>query len=127
MLKAISRRNLVKRFKKLGFDGPYSGGRHLFMAKKNLRVRIPNPHGKDISAFLVAVNPGKTKCFIINENGEEELTMESTVLKKAFSRSEIEGDSIKGYFKLGWSDVNRANGFSTGDFKYPFNLEVKKR
>ncbi len=41
------------KFKTLGFDGPYSGGRHLFMVKNNLRVRIPNPHGKDIPVFLI--------------------------------------------------------------------------
>ncbi|MBI4158423.1 MAG: type II toxin-antitoxin system HicA family toxin [Candidatus Yanofskybacteria bacterium] len=53
MPKAISHRELVKKFRKLGFDGPYSGGRHLFMVKGLLKIRIPNPHGKDIPAFLV--------------------------------------------------------------------------
>jgi len=53
MPKSISRRELVIRFRKLGFDGPYSGGRHLFMAKGELKVHIPNPHGKDIPTFLV--------------------------------------------------------------------------
>ena len=43
----------MSRFRKLGFDGPYSGGRHLFMVKGELKVRIPNPHGKDISVSLV--------------------------------------------------------------------------
>ncbi len=54
MLKSISLKNLIKRFRKLGFDGPYSGGRHLFMVKRALKVRIPNPHKKDISKFLLA-------------------------------------------------------------------------
>ena len=45
---------MVRRFRKLGFDGPYSGGRHLFVAKSSLKVRIPNPHGGDISKSLVA-------------------------------------------------------------------------
>jgi len=53
MPKNISHRELVSRFRKLGFDGPYSGGRHLFMVKGELKVRIPNPHGKDISVSLV--------------------------------------------------------------------------
>ncbi|HXK35737.1 MAG TPA: type II toxin-antitoxin system HicA family toxin [Candidatus Paceibacterota bacterium] len=53
MPKSISRRELVTRFRKLGFDGPFSGGRHLFMVKGRLKVRIPNPHGKDIPTFLV--------------------------------------------------------------------------
>ena len=38
----------------LGFDGPYSGGRHLFMVKGGLKVRIPNLHRGDISKNLVA-------------------------------------------------------------------------
>jgi len=54
MLKPISLKNLIKRFRKLGFDGPYSGGRHLFMVKETLKVRIPNPHKKEISKFLLA-------------------------------------------------------------------------
>ena len=54
MLKNISWRKLVQKFKRLGFDGPYSGGSHLFMVKKELKVRIPNPHRGDISKHLVA-------------------------------------------------------------------------
>jgi predicted RNA binding protein YcfA (HicA-like mRNA interferase family) len=53
MYKSISHRELVRKFKKFGFDGPYSGGRHLFMIKVGLKIRIPNPHGKDIPAFLL--------------------------------------------------------------------------
>lgn len=54
MPKNISWRKLVQRLKKLGFDGPYSGGRHLFMIKGELKLRIPNPHRGDISKYLVA-------------------------------------------------------------------------
>ena len=54
MAKSISWRKLVQKFRKLGFDGPYSGGRHLFMVKIELRVRIPNPHHGDISKHLIA-------------------------------------------------------------------------
>ena len=53
MPRNISHLELVRRFRELGFDGPYSGGRHLFMIKGELKVRIPNPHGKDISVSLV--------------------------------------------------------------------------
>ena len=49
----ISWRKLVQNFRALGFDGPYSGGRHLFMIKANLKVHIPNPHRGDISVSLV--------------------------------------------------------------------------
>jgi len=54
MPKNISWRKLVQRFRRLGFDGPYSGGRHLFMVKGGLKVRIPNLHRGDISKNLVA-------------------------------------------------------------------------
>ncbi len=54
MPKGASWRKLVQKFRHLGFDGPYSGGRHLFMVKGELKVRIPNPHGKDISKHLIS-------------------------------------------------------------------------
>ncbi len=54
MPKNISWRKLVQKFRRLGFDGPYSGGRHLFMVRGTLKVHIPNPHTGDISKSLVA-------------------------------------------------------------------------
>lgn len=54
MANNISWRKLVQKFRKLGFDGPFSGGRHLFMVKGELKVRIPNPHHGDISGDLVS-------------------------------------------------------------------------
>ncbi|MGA2148160.1 MAG: type II toxin-antitoxin system HicA family toxin [Bryobacteraceae bacterium] len=42
-----SRRELIRKFRTLGFSGPVSGGRHQFMEKGSLKVRIPNPHGSD--------------------------------------------------------------------------------
>jgi len=36
MPKNLSWRRLVQRLRGLGFDGPYSGGRHLFMIKEGL-------------------------------------------------------------------------------------------
>jgi hypothetical protein len=32
----------------------YNGKRHQFILKDSLRLRIPNPHGSDISADLLA-------------------------------------------------------------------------
>jgi len=50
----ISRRDLIKKLKRLEFKGPYSGGRHQFMVRGALKVRIPNPHkGQDISDPLL--------------------------------------------------------------------------
>ncbi|MDI6603046.1 MAG: type II toxin-antitoxin system HicA family toxin [Patescibacteria group bacterium] len=54
MPKNISWRKMVQKFRKLEFDGPYSGGRHLFMVKDKLKVRIPNRHRGDISKHLVS-------------------------------------------------------------------------
>ncbi|PIR45014.1 MAG: hypothetical protein COV10_01670 [Candidatus Vogelbacteria bacterium CG10_big_fil_rev_8_21_14_0_10_51_16] len=53
MIRSISWQKLVKKFRSLGFTGPYSGGRHLFMVRGGLKVRIPNPHRSDISKSLV--------------------------------------------------------------------------
>jgi predicted RNA binding protein YcfA (HicA-like mRNA interferase family) len=44
MVRPVSRRELIRRFRSLGFEGPISGGRHQFMKKGALKVRIPNPH-----------------------------------------------------------------------------------
>jgi predicted RNA binding protein YcfA (HicA-like mRNA interferase family) len=54
MAKPISRRELIRRFRNLGFTGPISGGRHQFVEKGELKVRIPNPHkGGSIDGALV--------------------------------------------------------------------------
>jgi len=53
-LNPISRKQLIRSLKKFGFDGPYSGGKHQYMIKENLRLTIPNPHQKDISPSLLA-------------------------------------------------------------------------
>lgn len=44
----ISRRDLIRTLRDLGFEGPFSGGKHQFMARGDVVVAIPNPHGKDI-------------------------------------------------------------------------------
>jgi predicted RNA binding protein YcfA (HicA-like mRNA interferase family) len=49
----ITRKKLIRQFRKIGFCGPLTGGRHQFMAKGNLKIRIPNPHGNDISESLL--------------------------------------------------------------------------
>ncbi len=40
----IKRKDLVYYLKQVGFEGPYSGGKHQFMLKENLSITIPNPH-----------------------------------------------------------------------------------
>ncbi len=54
MPKSISWRKLVHKFRHLGFDGPYGGGRHLFMKKDEKKIIIPNLHHDDISKGLVS-------------------------------------------------------------------------
>jgi len=54
MLNPISWRNLVQKLQHIGFDGPFSGGRHLFMVRGSLKLHIPNPHRGDISKYLLA-------------------------------------------------------------------------
>lgn len=49
----ISRRELIRYLKKLGFEGPYKGKKHDFMVKDDLTPRVPNPHRGDISKDLL--------------------------------------------------------------------------
>lgn len=49
----IKRRELIYYFQQLGFEGPYSGGRHQFMVKGSITIRIPNPHHGDIGKELL--------------------------------------------------------------------------
>ena len=53
MPRMISWKRLIQNFRKLGFEGPYNGGRHLFMKKGALKIHIPSKHKGDISAGLV--------------------------------------------------------------------------
>ena len=55
MPKPISRLALIRKLKNLGFVGPYSGGKHEFMEKGNLRLAIPNPHRGDIGVRLLSI------------------------------------------------------------------------
>lgn len=42
------REELIKFLRTLGFTGPYSGTKHQFMIKGELRLRLPNPHHGEI-------------------------------------------------------------------------------
>ena len=53
--KPIKRRELIAVLKRLGFSGPYSGGKHEFMQKGDLILTIPNPHRGDIPIGLLKV------------------------------------------------------------------------
>jgi hypothetical protein len=50
----IRRAELVRALRSLGFDGPFSGGKHQFMIRGTVSLRIPNPHQVDIGRDLLA-------------------------------------------------------------------------
>ncbi|NOZ95979.1 MAG: type II toxin-antitoxin system HicA family toxin [Acidobacteria bacterium] len=52
-LAPVSRRELIRRLRQLGFDGPFSGGRHQFMVRNEIRLVIPNPHRSAIGVELL--------------------------------------------------------------------------
>ncbi len=54
VLGPISRKDLVRSLRKMGFEGPYSGGKHQFMIKGDVTLTIPNPHKGDIGRELLA-------------------------------------------------------------------------
>ena len=49
----IKRKDLIGNLKRLGFQGPYSGGKHQFMVRDNVTIRVPNPHQSDIGKDLL--------------------------------------------------------------------------
>ena len=52
-LAPISRRELIRRLRQLGFEGPYAGGRHVFMLRGEQRLTIPNPYRHEVSVDLL--------------------------------------------------------------------------
>lgn len=52
-LTPVSRSEFIKRMQALGFEGPYSGGRHEFLLRADRRLIVPNPHRGDISVDLL--------------------------------------------------------------------------
>lgn len=53
MVVAISRKELIRKFRAFGYAGPFSGGKHQFMIKERQKIRIPNPHMVDIGVGLL--------------------------------------------------------------------------
>jgi hypothetical protein len=40
---------MIQKFRRLGFEGPLSGGKHAFMKRGPLKVRLPNQDIEDVS------------------------------------------------------------------------------
>jgi predicted RNA binding protein YcfA (HicA-like mRNA interferase family) len=50
----ISRRKLIRALRDAGFSGPYAGSDHEIMHRREVTIRIPNPHQGDIGRSLLA-------------------------------------------------------------------------
>ena len=50
----VRRQDLIRYLRLLGFEGPYSGGRHQFMLRQDITIWIPNPHRGDIGRGLLS-------------------------------------------------------------------------
>ena len=53
-LKPVSRRDLIRRLRQLGFSGPFSGAKHSYMFREGVDIRIPNPHRQEIGRGLLS-------------------------------------------------------------------------
>ena len=54
-LAPTKRRDLIAALRRLGFTGPFSGGKHQFMTRGDVVLTIPNPHRGDIGVGLLSV------------------------------------------------------------------------
>ena len=52
-LNSLKRKILIRKLKKLNFEGPYTATRHEYMIKDAQKIFLPNPHGKDIGVPLI--------------------------------------------------------------------------
>lgn len=53
MPKSLSRRELIRKLRRAGLSGPFSGSRHQYMVYKKIKFFIPNPHGGDIGLKII--------------------------------------------------------------------------
>lgn len=50
----ISRRDLIRKLRLFGYDGPFVGSDHPFMIHGTLKLKIPNVHEGDIGPGLLS-------------------------------------------------------------------------
>lgn len=54
LAKSTSRKEMIRKFHALGWDGPVQGGNHQFMVKGKRKQKIPNPHhGQEYGVTLL--------------------------------------------------------------------------
>jgi predicted RNA binding protein YcfA (HicA-like mRNA interferase family) len=53
MPRPIKHREMLRRLRAFGWDGPHQKGKHPFMVKSQTRLVIPNPHQGDIDWSLM--------------------------------------------------------------------------
>ena len=53
-LTPISWRDLILRLRKMGFDGPFQGGKHPYMIRDDVVITVPNPHRRTTSVDLLS-------------------------------------------------------------------------
>ena len=49
----VKNKEFIRKLKKLGFEGPFPGGKHLFVVKNDIKLTIPNPHRNEIGVDLL--------------------------------------------------------------------------
>jgi hypothetical protein len=54
-LAPVSRRDLIKGLRALGWAGPFPGRKHPHMVKGRIQLTIPNPHGGVIGVNLLKI------------------------------------------------------------------------
>ncbi len=51
---AISRRELIRKLRQFGYNGPFVGSDHPFMINGTIKLKIPNVHEGDIGPGLLS-------------------------------------------------------------------------
>ena len=52
--KQTPRKELLRKLRVLGWDGPYIGSKHPFMKKGTRKLKVPNPHDDPIYQELLS-------------------------------------------------------------------------
>ena len=52
-MQPLTRREIVRRLRLLGFSGPLTGGTHDYMSRGRQKLHIPNEHGGTVSVNLI--------------------------------------------------------------------------